>query len=80
MPSAATLMFAGLTSRCTMPCSCAYSSAPQTCFATDKDSFDRSRTSEKAICESRPLYELHNKPGLVRIFEPVDGRDIGMIQ
>jgi hypothetical protein len=42
--------------------------------------FERNGANENAICESRPLYELHHKRGLVRIFESVDGRDIGMIQ
>ena len=81
VPSARTLMFAGLRSRWMMPCSCAASSASAICFAIGSASSsgiapramrcERSSPSTSSITRARtPL----------RFFEAVDRGDVGMIQ
>ena len=81
VPSALTLMLAGLRSRWTMPCSCAASSASAICRAIGSASASGSGPSRQPIGQRRALRSAP-APGAcdVAVFEAVDVADVRMIE
>ena len=61
MPSARTLMFAGLRSRWMIPCSCAASSASAICFAMGSASSSGMRAPRDALRQIVALDEFHHE-------------------
>ena len=61
VPSARTLMFAGLRSRWMIPCSCAASSASAICFAIGSASSSGIGPARDPIAPGRALDELHHQ-------------------
>ena len=81
MPSGRTLMLAGLRSRCTIPCSCAASSASAICRASASASVERHRPVGDALREVLALDQLHHdRADAVAVLQAVDRRDVGMVQ
>ena len=81
MPSARTLMFAGFRSRWMMPCSCAASSASAIWRAIGSASSSGSGPRAMRCGEVFAFDQLHHERGdAVLLFEPVDLRDVRMIE
>jgi hypothetical protein len=80
VPSARTLMFAGLRSRWTIPSSCAASSASAICRAIARV-VDRNHTTRDALRQVVAFDQLHDqrREGR-RLLEPVDRCDVWMVQ
>ena len=66
VPSGVSLMFAGFRSRCTMPRSCAASSAAAICVAMSSASLDGSGALRDALGERLAVDELHDERGARR--------------
>ena len=81
VPSSRSLIFAGFRSRWMIPCSCAASSASAICFAIGSASSSRNGAACQPLRQILALDEFHHE-GLdaVGILEPVDGRDVRVIQ
>ena len=74
-------MFAGFRSRWMIPCSCAASSASAICFAIGSASSSGIAPSRDPLRQVLALDQLHHESGHASaLFEPVDARDVGMIQ
>ena len=81
VPSARTLMFAGFRSRWMMPCSCAASRASAICFAMGSASSSRHGAARQPLRQILALDEFHHEGrDAVGVLQPVDGRDVRMIQ
>ena len=91
VPSSRTLMFAGFRSRCTMPRSCAASSASAICFAivsvllpagrdTDRANCRRPSTARRRASHRDQLHHDDWRIGTVEAFQSVDLRDVRVIQ
>ena len=81
VPSSRTLMFAGFRSRWMIPCSCAASRASAICEAIASASLMGIAPLRDPIGERRALDQLHHQGVYaVGVFEPVDLRDVRMIE
>ena len=81
VPSARTLMFAGLRSRWMMPCSCAASSASAICFAIGSASSIGIGAARDAVARASPsTSSITSARDAAGFFEAVDVRDVRMIQ
>ncbi len=80
-PSARTLMFAGLRSRWTIPCSCAASSASAICLAIGTASSSGIASPRDPLRQILTLDQLHHECTRVAgALEAVDLGDVGMIE
>ena len=81
VPSDFTLMLAGFRSRWTMPWLCAHSSASAICLAMGSASSSASAPLRDAVRQRRSVHQLqHQRQHAVGFFEPVDRRDVRMVQ
>ena len=81
VPSARTLMFAGLRSRWMIPCSCAASSASAICFAIGSASSSGIGAARDALRQVVALDQFHDERGEVCcLLEAVDRRDVRMVE
>ena len=80
-PRGATMMFAGLISRCTIPLACAASSASATCNGDRQGVGQRQRRAANIASSVWPsMYSMARKLTPVRLADLEDARDIGMAQ
>jgi hypothetical protein len=81
-PARSTRTFAGLTSRCTMPASCAASSTSSTSRPMRATAAGGSGPCPSSIsCRLRAGDVLHHQPGLaVLLHDVVHGRDVGVVE
>ena len=80
-PRAVTKMFAGFTSRCTMPLPCAASSASATWRPRSRISSVLKPPGRDAVLQGLSLQALHDDEGLPLVLaDVVDRADVGMVQ